>query len=193
MWVGMSSKLYTRPFETTILIWKMIHSWSLAYSWCQLLREIYHCIRKMKFLKVDRIFSGSLRLPTRESSDGNDFSNWSSKVPQTFFFVYNSISTNMEIKSKQKWSSLPGMVEMEQGQQYQTSKNQGAAGSLNKGVGLKTLSMFAGIFEIWQEGPGKWESLLFAVLVPEQRRKLQQTKSKILQSNKGKSSSGPAL
>ena len=85
MWVGMSYKLYSRPFETTILIWKMIHSWSLAYSWCQLLREIYHCIRKMKFLKVDRIFSGSLRLPTRESSDGNDFSNWSSKVPQTVF------------------------------------------------------------------------------------------------------------
>lgn len=99
----------------------------------------------------------------------------------------------MELKSMQKCCSLPGMVEMEQGQQYHTSKNQGSAGSLNKGVGFKTLNMFPGIFEIWQEGLGKWESVLFAVLVPEQRRKLQQTKSKILQSNKGKSSSGPAL
>ena len=99
----------------------------------------------------------------------------------------------MELKGMQKCYSLPGTVEMEQGQQYHTSKNQGSAGSLNKGVGFKTLNMFPGIFEIWQEGLGRWESVLFAVLVPEQRRKLQQTKSKILQSNKGKSSSGPAL
>ena len=54
----------------------------------------------------------------------------------------------MELKGMQKCYSLPGTVEMEQGQQYHTSKNQGSAGSLNKGVGFKTLNMFPGIFEI---------------------------------------------
>lgn len=115
MWVGMSSKLYSRPFETTILIWKMIHSWSLAYSWCELLREIYHCTRKMKFLKVDRIFSGSLRLPTRESSDCDDFSNWSSKVPQTFFLfiiIYpqtlDKHKHGIEVQAKMLFSAWDG-------------------------------------------------------------------------------------
>ena len=54
----------------------------------------------------------------------------------------------MELKGMQKCYSLPGTVEMEQGQQYHTSQNQGSAGSLNKGVGFKTLNMFPGIFEI---------------------------------------------
>lgn len=71
----------------------------------------------------------------------------------------------MELKAKQKFYSLPGVVEIEQGQQYHTSKNQGSADSLKTLVGFKTLNLFAEISEIWQWGPGKWESLLLAVLV----------------------------
>lgn len=54
----------------------------------------------------------------------------------------------MELKAKQKFYSLPGVVEIEQGQQYHTSKNQGSAGSLKKLVGFKILNLFAEIFEI---------------------------------------------